>query len=228
MSKLVLSLFPGIGLLDRAFEEAGFCVVRGPDCLWGGDIRKFHPPAGKFDGVIGGPPCQVHSTASNIRGTDAEDLIPEYTRCVNAAIPKWCVMENVSGVHGLPSIPKHWNMCRLRDWDCGGETSRTRLFYTWPFAVPLVLRRDGDPERSVMASTWKRGNSKYVEDKGFLRGDLPISEYGRLQGCQGFAEQLMAHKSKPSRSFVVHVLGNGVPLAMGRAIANAVVKAVGN
>jgi site-specific DNA-cytosine methylase len=26
---LVLSLFPGIGLLDRAFEEAGFCVVRG-------------------------------------------------------------------------------------------------------------------------------------------------------------------------------------------------------
>ena len=27
---LVLSLFPGIGLLDRAFEEHGFCVVRGP------------------------------------------------------------------------------------------------------------------------------------------------------------------------------------------------------
>src|SRR6516164_7336123 len=28
---LVLSLFPGIGLLDMAFEESGFCVVRGPD-----------------------------------------------------------------------------------------------------------------------------------------------------------------------------------------------------
>src|SRR2546430_15392434 len=25
---LVLSLFPGIGLLDRAFEEEGFCIVR--------------------------------------------------------------------------------------------------------------------------------------------------------------------------------------------------------
>jgi site-specific DNA-cytosine methylase len=46
--QLVLSLFPGIGLLDRAFEEEGFCVVRGPDLLWGGDIKTFHPPAGKF------------------------------------------------------------------------------------------------------------------------------------------------------------------------------------
>jgi hypothetical protein len=44
MPELVLSLFPGIGLLDRAFEEAGFCVVRGPDLLWGGDVRVFHPP----------------------------------------------------------------------------------------------------------------------------------------------------------------------------------------
>src|SRR2546430_12673163 len=40
------------------------CVVRGPDLLWGGDIRRFHPPAGKFDGVIGGPPCQLFSVRS--------------------------------------------------------------------------------------------------------------------------------------------------------------------
>lgn len=60
--QLVLSLFPGIGLIDRAFEEQGFVVVRGPDVLWGGDIRNFHPPAGKFDGVIGGPPCQTFSS----------------------------------------------------------------------------------------------------------------------------------------------------------------------
>lgn len=36
MTQLVLSLFPGVGLLDMAFEEEGFCVVRGPDLLWGG------------------------------------------------------------------------------------------------------------------------------------------------------------------------------------------------
>jgi len=61
---LVLSLFPGIGLLDRAFEEEGFCIVRGPDLLWGGDIRSFHPPAGRFDGVIGvGPEVTASVTA---------------------------------------------------------------------------------------------------------------------------------------------------------------------
>jgi DNA (cytosine-5)-methyltransferase 1 len=64
--QLVLSLFPGIGLLDMAFELEGFCVVRGPDVLWGGDIRRFHPPSGKFDGVIGGPPCQAFSKLANI------------------------------------------------------------------------------------------------------------------------------------------------------------------
>ncbi len=55
---LILSLFPGIDLLGRAFEETGFCVVRGPDLITGGDIRSFHPPAKQFAGVIGGPPCQ--------------------------------------------------------------------------------------------------------------------------------------------------------------------------
>ena len=60
---LILSIFPGIDLLGRAFEEVWpeACIVRGPDLLWGGDIRTFHPPAGVFDGIIGGPPCQVHS-----------------------------------------------------------------------------------------------------------------------------------------------------------------------
>lgn len=53
MSQLVLSLFPGIGLLDIPFEESGFCVVRGPDLLFGGDIRKFNPPAGRFWNVEG-------------------------------------------------------------------------------------------------------------------------------------------------------------------------------
>ena len=63
---LVLSLFPGIGLLDHAFELEGFCVVRGPDVLWGGDIREFHPLCGRFDGVIGGPPCQCFSSLARL------------------------------------------------------------------------------------------------------------------------------------------------------------------
>lgn len=87
---LVLSLFPGIGLLDMAFELEGFCVARGPDVLWGGDIRRFHPPAGKFDGVIGGPPCQAfsrlaHMVRANGYTPKFGNLIPEFERCVHEA-----------------------------------------------------------------------------------------------------------------------------------------------
>ncbi len=64
---MILSLFPGIGLLDRAFEDVGFCVVRGPDKIWGGEIRKFHAQRGHFAGVIGGPPCQKFSLANRNR-----------------------------------------------------------------------------------------------------------------------------------------------------------------
>lgn len=97
---LVLSLFPGIGLLDHAFELEGFCVVRGPDVLWGGDVRRFHPPAGRFDGVIGGPPCQTFSSLANLVRANGHEpkfgnLIPEFERCVCEAAPAWFLMENV-------------------------------------------------------------------------------------------------------------------------------------
>lgn len=93
---LVLSLFPGIGLLDRAFEEHGFCIVRGPDELWGGDVHRFHPPANKFDGIIGGPPCQAFSEAKSLRVRNGRaNLIPEFERCVREAQPAWFLMENV-------------------------------------------------------------------------------------------------------------------------------------
>jgi DNA (cytosine-5)-methyltransferase 1 len=100
LNQLVLSLFPGIGLLDRAFEEEGFTVVRGPDVIWGGDIRSFHPPEGKFDGIIGGPPCQTFSALANlVRASGREprfgNLIPEFERCVSEALPAWFLMENV-------------------------------------------------------------------------------------------------------------------------------------
>lgn len=99
MSQLVLSLFPGIGLLDRGFEDEGFAVVRGPDLLWGGDVKKFHSPAGKFDGVIGGPPCQAFSSLRHlVKATGkkiADNLIPEYERVCSEAAPRWFLMENV-------------------------------------------------------------------------------------------------------------------------------------
>lgn len=223
--ELVLSVFPGIGLLDMAFEQAGFCVVRGPDLLWGGDIHTFHPPAGVFDGVIGGPPCQTFSHAAMV-GTSAIDLIPEFLRVVQEARPQWIVMENVLNAVGHDAIPADWFPCVLRDWDCGGLTNRRRAFWTWPFAVMQPSRRPGIPEHSVMATTWKRGSSssQYVQEKGFLPGDLPVAEYARLQGAEEIGRRLDEHRS--SKAFAVHCIGNGVPRAMGLYIARAVKRAM--
>lgn len=100
MSGLVLSLFPGIGLLDMAFEAEGFCCVRGPDVIWGGDVREFHPPPGVFRLVIGGPPCQSFSALANLvraKGLEPKfgNLIPEFSRVVEATRPEAFVMENV-------------------------------------------------------------------------------------------------------------------------------------
>ena len=99
-SPLVLSLFPGGGLLDHAFELEGFTVVRGPDVIWGGDIRRFHPPTGRFDGIIGGDPCQSHSSLANLvraKGLEPSfpDMTPEYLRVVELVQPAWFLRENV-------------------------------------------------------------------------------------------------------------------------------------
>lgn len=223
MNRLVLSLFPGLGLLDLAFERAGFTVVRGPDLLWGGDVRRFSAPRGVFAGIIGGPPCQIHSTAKAILNTSsAVDLIPEFLRIHREAEPAWSVMENVSGALNHPDVPRDWHPARLRDWDVGGETSRKRAFWTWPFMVLDPCPRPGDPSLSVLASTAKKGKSQYAADKRFLPGNLPLEEYERLQGVPGITAGLMA--AGASKYLAVHCVGNGVPLAMGSYIAREVVR----
>jgi DNA (cytosine-5)-methyltransferase 1 len=104
----LLSLFPGIGLLDLAFEREGFCVVRATDKFFGGEIKNFHAPVGKFDGIIGGPPCKRYSSLRHIIQHNghrlAEDLIPEYERVVCEGQPFWFLMENVKDAP-LPNVP---------------------------------------------------------------------------------------------------------------------------
>ena len=87
-------------MLDHAFTVEGFTVVRGPDVIWGGDIRTFRPPPGVFDGIIGGDPCQSHSSLANLvraKGLEPSfpDMTPEYKRVVEEARPAWFLRENV-------------------------------------------------------------------------------------------------------------------------------------
>ncbi len=104
---LVLSLFRGIGILDLGFEEEGYCVVAGPDLIWGSDIRDFHAPASVFEDVIGGPPCQCFSRIKYLNplcGNKTGNLIPEFERIVVEAQPDWFIMENVREAP-IPNVP---------------------------------------------------------------------------------------------------------------------------
>lgn len=230
MKNLVLSLFPGIGLFDKAFEDLGFCVVRGPDLIWGGDIKKFHPPAGVFDGIIGGPPCQAHSVLVHIIKANgykvAEDLIPEFERIISEVSPKWWVMEMVP--RG-PTPEGTQGSLLVRDADCGGLTSRLRRF-SWAglnLTLPDVTKKLATHRavtRDAREVPIKIGGSGKVK-KG-LGGALPhsgksLSVPEMLLRRQGFAENLL-DKSPFTAQGKKDAIGNGVPYSMGRAIASAV------
>lgn len=256
--QLVLSLFPGIGLLDMAFEEEGFCVARGPDVLWGGDIRRFHPPAGRFDGVIGGPPCQPFSRLTKMAGSNDtrgqsrhEDMIPEFVRVVDEARPAWFFMENVPQAHG-PEIDSYIVTSILFNnrW-LGEEQNRIRKFW---FGI------DDDPYRSKWVacpccdSFWCSLHRLHahececfpVGEHVKLLPDIPVFESqawapaapaghagGKIR-YMGWQERARLQGVDPER-FREHpftavamqaMIGNGVPLAMGRAMAKAVRRAI--
>lgn len=241
MSGLVLSLFPGIGLLDMAFEEEGFCVVRGPDLLWGGDIRRFHPPAGRFDGVIGGPPCQSFSPLVNIRPSLAtkaanQNQIPEFERVVHEARPAWFVMENVREAP-LPEVCGYMVQDELVNnrW-CGGEQNRLRRFsFGWWTPIDHVRRRlpsfhvHGE---ALEPATWKaavtsaHGGERRTHFNKGTGGKIQrytVEEALDAQGLgPGFFDGLPFR-----RDAALKMLANGVPLAMGRAVARAVREAIG-
>lgn len=244
MSELVLSLFPGIDLLGRAFEDEGYTVVRGPDPLWGGDIKTFSPPAGRFEGVIGGPPCQIHSRLRHLNplaGQKHGDLIPEFCRVVGEAQPDWFLMENVREAP-LPAVPGYVvrDLLLNNKW-LGAEQHRVRRF--------SLGTRDGraldvSPDLLIFEEPrWREeGQAAYVGGGGapvpvklggsgkVKRTWKPAGEAApartaadlcRLQGLpEGFADEL---------PFTVQgkrtVIGNGVPLPMGGAVARAVRRA---
>lgn len=232
MNGLVLSLFPGIGLLDKAFEDQGFCVVRGPDLLWGGDVKKFHPPQGVFEGIIGGPPCQAHSTLVHLIRANghkvAEDLVPEFERIIMDAAPFWWVMEMVP--RG-PIPAGATGNALIRDVDCGGVTSRLRRFSWCGFdlVLPAVTKKEAPyraivkDAREIPVAIGESGKKK----KGLggklphMGKPLPLEE---MLYRQGFPPDMLDNAPFTAKG-KKDVVGNGVPYSMGIAVAKAVRRA---
>lgn len=244
MAVLVLSLFLGIGLLDRAFEELGCCVVRGPDLLWGGDVRAFHPPAGRIDGIIGGPPCQRFSRLAHIveavHGAEAlaPNLIPEFERVIGEARPSWFLMENVEGAP-LPVVAGfqiHAQLVNNR-W-CGGEQNRVRRFSFGTadgrrLIIPGEALEPAIWEPAVCSTAGGRRASVAIGGSGKPKGNQGRSPEARLRvrsvaeqaRLQGLPEDFLGHAPFTRRG-KEQAIGNGVPLPLGRAVARAVMAAI--
>jgi DNA (cytosine-5)-methyltransferase 1 len=224
MTQLVLSCFPGIGLLDRAFEDEGFTVVRGPDLLWGGDIHAFHPPAGRFDGVIGGPPCQAFSPIGNVNrvrygaASVMPDLTHEFRRIVRDTRPAWWLMENSPQCRGAGITGE-----RRIDFDnawLGEDQRRRRAFWSnlrLHIDAPALVPMDAGSERTV---SWK-GSVDWKSS----RANEPRRSLGDMLELQGFPRDMLDN-CPLTIDAAKKAVGNGVPLAMGRAIAQAVHRAI--
>jgi DNA (cytosine-5)-methyltransferase 1 len=208
--KPVLSLFSGAGLLDRGFEQSGFCVVSAGDILWGRDVRDFSPPSHIFSGVIGGSPCQDFSKARRCAPTGLGlELLKEFARCVTQAQPDWFLLENVPAVPNCDVPGYRVQRFNLNARECGVAQNRLRCFqFGNRTGKPLVIDRGekiADASRCCMATEGKRGDRRDFADFCELQG-LP-----RTFDLPGLSQR-MKYK----------LVGNGVPVPMARVVATAI------
>jgi len=280
---LVLSVYPGIDLLGRAFEEEGYTVVRGPDPLWGGDVRAFHPPPGVFEGVIGGPPCQHWTRLMFLNkhaGAGLDWVVSEYARIVEEARPAWFLMEEVPYAPMPLAQGYHDYDVVLRDHDVGGVQPRERRFtfgtpdcrmlnvIGWERVgenVPLSIganpngngftkhgaaweaanpNRDSGRNERRKQSILADGRAVPVRIGGngtekHLGGPLPKNAGRELNGqsaigradlgdmceAQGLPRDF-TDKMPFTKAGKQLVIGNGVSMALGRAVAQAVRRAM--
>jgi DNA (cytosine-5)-methyltransferase 1 len=206
----VLSIFPGADLLGRGFEEEGYCVVRGPDLVWGGDIRRFHPTPGIFAGVIGGSPCQQFSGLNRNPVLEIGlEMLGQFVRVVRESECEWFVMENVPAVPDVVVPGYTVQRLNLSAAECGGRQRRNRCFQfgsrDGACISPKRARMQRITERAAIASEAARDNRRTFADFCELQG-LP-----RDFDLPGL-----------SLSAKYKAVGNGVPVYMARVIARAV------
>lgn len=208
---LVLSLFPGIDLLGRGFEVEGFCVVRGPDLIWGGDIRDFHPTPGRFDGVIGGSPCQDFSAKRRTPPTgEGVRMLAEFARVVTEAGPDWFLLENVNRVPDI-AVPGYTvQRFDLNALECGLRQNRPRHFQFGSKAgLVLVPERKRAPKGKIEPAC--------LATEGTTKERRDWADFCELQG-------LPRDFDLPGWSIAAkyRAVGNGVPVPMARNVARAI------
>lgn len=219
MTELVLSLFPGIGLLDRAFSSSGFCIVQAQDKITGGDVREFVGIPGRFDGIVAGPPCQGFSVA-NVHRTKADHasvvhsrlMLQQTCRIITECEPEWFMIENVPTVPDVRIDGYTVQRIPITDLECGGVQLRSRHVQFGHIGGKVIRpKRVNDCSRNR-----KKGRpAKAVTTKTERWKDFP--DVCKRQGLDEAIEL-----PGWTRTAKVKAVGNGVPLRMGRALAAAI------
>ncbi len=166
LSPTAVDLFCGAGGLSEGFRQAGFQVLAGNDIdPYAGETfaathreAKFLPGPiesisaskllsaagllkGELDCLLGGPPCQGYSVYNHQRGMhDARShLFEEYLRIVEGVMPRWVVMENVTGITSIANgMVVRAILTSLRAL---GYDVEPRLVRTEDYGIPQERRR---------------------------------------------------------------------------------------
>ena len=198
---------------------------------------------------MGGPPCQafsqlVHLVRANGYEPRFGNLIPEYERVVSEAQPDWFLMEEVPAAP-LPIAPGYIVHSYLLDnrW-VGGEQSRRRrisfgtrdgrpLDIEWSPLEPVTEYEpamSGNGFRRVNQAVLGSGDSVPVKigSNGKVKitfGSRQRRSLGDLLTLQGFPSDLLDDVPL-TLSGKQQAIANGVPAALGRALARAIKRAM--
>ncbi len=231
-NNLVCDVPPGIGLLGLAFQEVGYCIVNGPDLLWGRDMIGWHPVRGAFEGVIGGPPCKAFSRGQipSLRKTPMPlTLIPEFERIVFEAQLDWWLMENVPKAP-IPKVNGYVTQSiLLNNRYFGAEQDRKRRFTFGtidgrPLVVDVALFENPAKANTVTATEGAKG----YRPNGFRSPYTRRRDFTKICALQGLPSDFLDDEYSPfTLAGKYMMVGNGVPLPMGIAVARAVKRATG-
>lgn len=185
--------------------------MRGPDTLWGGDIRTWHAPPSHFNGIIGGPPCQDFSSANRrARPQRGMQLVSHFIRIVTEARPQWYLAENVPRCPDIRVDGFTYQRLDITGHDCGLRQRRLRHFHFGTIDgsqlyVPRARTFTHHTPAACLATTPAHARTRwhtFCQRQG-LSGPLTLPAF------------TVSAKYK--------AVGNGVPLPMARMMATAIV-----
>lgn len=206
----VIDLFAGCGGLSLGFEMAGFNIPLAIEKdEWASETYRKNHPSTKvitsditqivdlenliskkdlpIDGIIGGPPCQGFSLSGNRDKNDPRNsLFMEFVRFVKYFMPKFFVMENVTGILSMKTKDNksvkdlilteyatagyNVKICKLNAAEYGVPQSRLRIVF-------IGIRKDIPfNEKSIGPTPFLFGENQITIEQAIM--DLPQIDSG--------------------------------------------------